>query len=311
MRRASVALIVMFSIDPTTAAAQTVEQARELYAEASYAEALTVLNGLESAAADPASMRDVLQYRALCLLALGRQREAEETVDRLVATEPAYSPDEVEVPPQIRTMFAAARQRRLPLLVRQQYTSAKEALERKDNAAAADGFRSVLTLLELPEAAAGLGEQAAADLRMLAKSFLELASVQPVRAQAEQSPAPASIPAQQPAAALQQPAAVAELPSGPVIFDKDQPDVVPPATIRQDVPSFNRAYLTPAPPRGLLEVVVSETGTVEAAVLRRPIHPAYDQLLLSYARNWRYTPATRSGTPVRFRKMIEVSVANQ
>jgi hypothetical protein len=42
--------------------------------------------------------------------------------------------------------------------------------------------------------------------------------------------------------------------------------------------------------------------------MRRSIHPIYDRLLLNEARRWRYSAATRSGTPVPYRKVIEVVV---
>ena len=42
--------------------------------------------------------------------------------------------------------------------------------------------------------------------------------------------------------------------------------------------------------------------------LRLSIHPVYDPQLLSAAREWRYRPATVDGTPVKFRKMIQVTV---
>ena len=63
----------------------------------------------------------------------------------------------------------------------------------------------------------------------------------------------------------------------------------------------------PAEPRSV-EVVINRDGRVDAAAMRRPIDPIYDRMLLHEARQWRYTPATRNGTPVRYRKVIEVVV---
>jgi TonB family protein len=60
--------------------------------------------------------------------------------------------------------------------------------------------------------------------------------------------------------------------------------------------------------RGLLELVIDEQGRVTALTLRAPIHPLYDGLLLATARDWRYQPATRNGQPVKFRKMIQITV---
>ena len=36
--------------------------------------------------------------------------------------------------------------------------------------------------------------------------------------------------------------------------------------------------------------------------------PLYDPLLLSAAKGWKYRPATRDGQPVRFRKIIQVTL---
>jgi tetratricopeptide (TPR) repeat protein len=306
MRRSSSILVLAITFGASAAAgAQTVEQARDLYAEASYTEALSVLTKLESATRDSAPLRDIHQYRALCLLALGRQREAEEAIDRLVVADPTYSPDEVEAPPQIRTMFRAVRQRRLPLLVWETYTAAKQSFDRNDAAAAGQGFRAVLTLLQVPEAVAGLGSEAAADLRTLATSFHDLLLTRTPRAPPEaERPTPDAT-----AALLQELAPVPQLPALTTIFDGAQTDVMAPVAIRQDFPSFPLNIWGGAPTRGLLEIVVDERGLVESAVLRRRMHPYYDNSLMAQTRNWRYNPAMRNGTPVKYRKLIEVIVA--
>ena len=38
------------------------------------------------------------------------------------------------------------------------------------------------------------------------------------------------------------------------------------------------------------------------------LHPIFDSQLLSAARDWRYQPATLNGRPVKFRKMIQITV---
>ncbi len=69
--------------------------------------------------------------------------------------------------------------------------------------------------------------------------------------------------------------------------------------------------LRAAAPTGLLDILIDQTGAVQAAVIRRPISQAYDGLLLSASRRWRYRPATKDGAPVTFRKLILVSVSGQ
>src|SRR3712207_5541087 len=59
--------------------------ARDLYAGARYEEALAVLNGVRPTdLSDPRDVRTVEQYRSLCLLALGRNEEAETAIAAVV-----------------------------------------------------------------------------------------------------------------------------------------------------------------------------------------------------------------------------------
>jgi hypothetical protein len=58
-------------------------------------------------------------------------------------------------------------------------------------------------------------------------------------------------------------------------------------------------------------VLIDETGTVQASEIRQPTHPSYDSLLLNASRGWKYLPATKNGTPVKFRKLILVSVTGE
>jgi periplasmic protein TonB len=98
------------------------------------------------------------------------------------------------------------------------------------------------------------------------------------------------------------------LPREPRVWTADEPGVVPPVIIRQEVPRVPSTISAQARERGLLEVVIDEQGRVVNLSLRLPIHPMYDPQLLAAAREWRYKPATVDGTPVKFRKMIQVTV---
>jgi hypothetical protein len=60
------------------------------------------------------------------------------------------------------------------------------------------------------------------------------------------------------------------------------------------------------PGQGVVEVVVDETGIVETATLRQPVNPQYDAVVLAAAKTWLYKPASLDGTPVKYRKMIQV-----
>jgi len=54
--------------------------------------------------------------------------------------------------------------------------------------------------------------------------------------------------------------------------------------------------------------VINERGQVESAAMRMPVKQTYDGLALAAAKGWRYKPATVDGVPVKFRKLIQISL---
>ena len=102
--------------------------ARELYASASYDDALTVLNKLRSSDHPPSQSRAIEQYRAFCLLALGRAADAQQAIEAVVAAEPSYQPNEGDVSPRVRTAFADVRRRMLPAIIQQKYAQAQDGV---------------------------------------------------------------------------------------------------------------------------------------------------------------------------------------
>jgi TonB family protein len=59
---------------------------------------------------------------------------------------------------------------------------------------------------------------------------------------------------------------------------------------------------------GRIEVVIDETGAVESAVMSQSVTAAYDKIALNAARTWRYTPALVNGKPVKFRKIVQITL---
>ena len=79
--------------------------------------------------------------------------------------------------------------------------------------------------------------------------------------------------------------------------------MIPPATVRQVLPPVNDIF---AVRQGIVEIIVDESGAVEAATMRVAVNPVYDRLVLSAAKTWRYRAATLNGTPVKFRKIVQI-----
>jgi tetratricopeptide (TPR) repeat protein len=272
--------------------ASSIATARELYAAARYDEALAVLDDLTlSPTTVPAEHKAIHQYRSLCLLALGRGEEAEAAIASVVRVDPFYLPGEAEASPRVRSTFADVRQRLLPDLAAARYGEAKQAYDRKAFAEAAVRFRELVLLLDDPQMNGRLP-----DLRTLAAGFVELAA-----AAAEPPPAPKEEPL--PAAPVPPPA-----PLEPTIYTTDDQDVTPPVVVRQDVPAVPGAITGLTKDKGVIEVVIDEEGRVVSIALRVRLHPVYDTALLNAARDWKYKPATLNGEPVRYRKLLQISV---
>jgi len=268
--------------------------ARDLYASARYDEALAVLNGLPSDAV-ASDRKSIEQYRSLCLLALGRGAEAETAIAAVVSADPLFVPGEADASPRVRQAFSDVRQRLLPQIATTRYAAAKAAYDRKDYSLAETQFRSLLTLLDDPQMNGRLP-----DLRTLVSGFVDLSS-----AAAAPPPEPKK---PEPAAATVAPPPAPVVPKEPHVWTADEAGVTAPIAVRQDIPRVPTAIAAQARPRGLLEVVVDEQGRVINLTMRLSIHPMYDPQLLAAAREWRYKPATVNGVPVKFRKVIQITV---
>jgi TonB family protein len=265
--------------------------ARDLYASARYDEALTVLNGMPMGG-ESLDRKSIEQYRSLCLLALGRGSEAENAIAAVVTVDPLFVPAESDASPRVRAAFSEVRQRLLPQIASSRYTVAKAAFDRKDFVTAEPSFRELLTLLNDPQ----MGNRLP-DLRVLASGFLDL------------SVAAAVPPAPEPAKAeVPPPAPVQAVPAPAHIWNAEEPGVVVPVALKQDVPRVPSSIASHTRDRGLLEIVIDEQGRVVNITLRSSVHPVYDPLLMGAARQWRYQPATVAGVPVKFRKLVQIMV---
>ena len=55
-------------------------------------------------------------------------------------------------------------------------------------------------------------------------------------------------------------------------------------------------------------MIIDENGAVERASMRESVVPIYDNLIVAAAKDWKYRPALRGGTPVKYLKLIAVNV---
>lgn len=268
-------------------------EAQALYDDAQYGPALAVLDELAAVASTP----DVHQYRALCLIALGRHDEAARAMDASVTADPHFRPDPRTVSPRVASMFTEARRRLLPATIRHGFAAAMALHREGARDQAGERFSDLLRLLEDP---ALKDEQSLADLALAASAFVELR-----RAQA--------VPPVLPSGRVSEVAlllALAPAMSVVAALAPDEPTAsfTPPVALSQELPKWtppNNAMATRTFV-GAIAVVIDEQGRVVKATKQRTIHPAYDPAVLEAARGWTYMPAFRDGLPVRSELTVEV-----
>jgi len=313
VRAATVAagLVVLLLHPDDLIAQQSLTTARQLYASAEYKDALSMLDGLLKTNPVPQDRQTIDLYRTFCLVALGSMNEASSAVDAMIAREPLYHPNLDEIPPRLRTLFRDARQRVLPGFIQQRYLAAKTAFDRNDLRGATEGFTLVLIALSDPDIASAAAQSPLADIKTLASGFNDLAvrtlAPPPVQ-QVESTPASAGPPTatRSVSHADALPAPTPTITRTPVIYTKDEADVIEPEAIRQSLPPF--AGRVVAERSGVLEVVIDETGSVESATMIEAVDPAYNRVVLAAAKTWAYHPARRDGIPVKFKKRIQITL---
>ena len=104
--RACGCLILVLSVSSSAAAQATEVDFKALYAAAEYDKALEVVASLDSLEAQ--------QYKALCLLALGRTADASTAIESLVNASPTFIPSSEDAPPRFVELVTKVRQKLLP-----------------------------------------------------------------------------------------------------------------------------------------------------------------------------------------------------
>src|SRR5258708_21361635 len=110
------ALLIAALVSIPTHAADPLSTARDLYAAAEYEDALVLLNQLQPGDHAPDERRAIEQYRAYCLLALGRSADAEKAIAAVVTATPLYKPSAADASPRLRTASSDVHRRMLPTI---------------------------------------------------------------------------------------------------------------------------------------------------------------------------------------------------
>jgi TonB family protein len=285
------ALVVFLSAPWITsaAAAQTdLTEAKTQYEEAAYEEALTTLT--KASVSTPADRVQLEQYRALCLIALGRLAEAERAVATMVEADPTYVPPSSVASPRVLAMIADIRRKELPAVSRRVLDAGRAAFEAKNTAQAQRQFDLLLKLLDDP---ALEGRPEREDLRALAKGYSTLLTAPPPP---PTRPAAPATPTEKPGAS----ASPSPAPSGG--------GFTPAVVIQEALPVWTPPNPTIAKREfvGAVKVRIGTDGRVKDVTIDQPSHPAYDANLMRVARTWLYKPASQNGTPVESERVIAV-----
>lgn len=252
---------------------QDVDRVRALYASAAYEEALAAIP-----AAAPAPLKlEVEQYRALCLLALGREADAVAVVERIVREHPMYLPSS-DVSPRLVSLFSASRARLLPTLARETYADGKTAFESGRYELARETLRRVVGIIDSLPAEE---QTALADLRLLTSGFLDLAE-----ARIPPPPPIERIPSLPPSKAAY---------VGPVAVQEELPPWTPPPGL-----AAGAEYV------GVFRVRIGVDGRVIGSEVVETSHPLYDAQLSRAASGWLYRPAIRNGRPAPSVKDLQI-----
>ena len=269
---------------PTAAAQDALARAKDLYTSADYDEALEALTDYHPT---PDHAIEADEYRAFCLLALGKSADASKIIEQIVAIDPSFLPAENQASPRVQAAFRDVRQRVLPSIVRDAYTEAKSSYDRKDFEKAATQFQRVLALLKDP---AAVGVSDLADLRTLSSGFLDL-----IKTAAAPAPAPA----------VQVPTAPPP-PPAPRVYSGEDADVTPPVAVSQAVPPWRPSKQEAQMYEIAVILLIDETGSVASLRLEGNLPASYEARFREAVGHWKYRPARKNGVPVKFQRAMSI-----
>jgi TonB family protein len=320
MKATLIAGLVLVAAQVGIGAQDSLTAAKDLYASAAYEDALSTLTRLtEGGGAAPDIARQVDEYRAFCLYALGRTGEAESVAETMIRREPMMKLDSPDVSPRLEVMFSTVRKRLLPTLIRERFKTARTALEQKKLAEAEPQLAEAKLMIADAQKLA-IQDEGLSDLSVLVDGFLQLVRSTADQRQATAQPAPANVPQESPAATASAPTAPAATApasrrtepapvpaSAPRVYTVDDVGVVPPAVVNQRMPAMTpdlvritKAMNTSA----VVEIVIDEKGDVVDATIIKSVNQSFDNIVVGAARRWKYRPAMKDGVAVRYVKTL-------
>jgi tetratricopeptide (TPR) repeat protein len=300
-------VVALLCLAATASAQEPLTKAKALYDAAAYEEALTVLASVY--------VPEAQQYKALCMLALGRAQDASGAVELLVKSAPTFEPSADDVPPRFVTLVSEAKKKLLPGIARKTFNEGRDQFKSGDREQALKTFEAVMTLTST----AGFKDTAdAEDLRTLASGFIELARASEAARAEPKVPAPAVEPAaavvdaQKIAAtpSVDRPASAASAPkvADAALAPSAPTEVSQPVALRQPIPPIPSGISGLGSPTASVRVQIGSDGKVVRAAMQQASHPLYDRLVLQAARDWLYTPAMLNGRPVPSEKVVTIQL---
>jgi TonB family protein len=322
MRTIVIVGALLLAMGAALGAQDLLSTARDQYASAAYEDALSTLNRLDGDV-PPEVARQADEYRAFCLYALGRTGEAESVAESIIRKQPTLARlAAADASPRLESMFSDVRKRLLPSLIRERYRVARAAVDQKSFASAELKLADARSMIAEAEKL-GVEDDGLPDLSVLVDGFLQLIrstadqkSAAPAAVAAAVTPAPATPaagrgpaptgPRADAAAAQLVPAATNAAGTAiPDVYSAADEGVTPPIALEQKMPTMTaemQMITRAVKGRGMVDIVIDETGRVIDASVRQSLNPAFDTMVVRAARNWKYRPALVNGTPVRFLK---------
>lgn len=214
---------------------------------------------------------DAAARQGATLLASGRSEEAQLVFDSIILANPLYQLDAARSTPEARAALEASRRVMLPALARRDYMDARASLDAGDYDRALSEAGRIETMLATYDGGASV-----AGLRSVVEQLLARAAA--VKAREEER----------------------------VYTDGDE-GVIPPAPLSRQLPAAPPPGVT-SDAVGTLEMLISQAGEVEAVKLHTPLNRYHERMIVSAAKAWRYTPASKDGKPVRFRLITSINL---